>query len=929
MTTSNTSPSFSRPSGVRAAWASLPATVFYVLLAWAIVAALPVRAWNLKTQALVSMSLFGLWRYSWQILHFIRHWIYRRRMFPRLRDEAMAVENPYPKRLYIMVPSYQEEPEVSRKVFTALIREARTIPSQVHIYASVGSDEEVQFISNVIRHADIDEEIETVFMHQSEGKRVAMGHALRAIARDYNTLMSWHPDAENDVVVFMDGDTLVQPGIFQKTLPYFRSNPKVGALTTDNVGQTADTSSIFNDWYTAKFAQRNHIFHSHSLSRRVLTVTGRFSLYRADVVVDEEFIRFLEADYLDHWLFGRFRFLMGDDKSTWYYLLKNGMEMLYIPDAKAVALETRQTHFIKTSMSLMQRWYGNMLRNNWRAIRLGPKPMGFFIWWCILDQRFSTFTPLVGPISVLLLSIFDSWFYLAFYASWIILTRLVLMWFYVIEGMPMTILHIPLTLYNQWVGSLVKIFCMHSLSKQTWDKDNSTDTNETAEQEKTQRIQVQNVGDGFARGFVRLTMLSFNLGSLIILCGIISGAFMLPTMSELESYRSFFWPERLASADTSAPQGQDDTVSITTDSIQRINAAIASLPEGKTLSITLPSGGIILDEPLIVNKDHVHIQGAGTQKTRLISHLTTAQAAAAIQVGGHKGPVVGHMEGAANTGDTVVGIDNWPKDSRYVWLGAPNDDAFFDSIGDTNWRQAKPWIRQFIADVISTGQGYIVLKQGLPEAFPPGTEVRATRLVSDVSLSGFTIEQAVPGHTISDVMGVYENSFPEYEVDAIRFDWATQCRIDDVAILAAGSHALVFENSRDITADHLTIDGSWNKGKDGNGYVRFARAYDNVLENSRIANIRHLAFQWGASGNVVKNCTIETDVNFHGGYSQNNQVRHCTITPPPGHPWGKVTTMPSGGAHWAPPDGAGNVVLPNGAQEESKSMPFLLPYVIK
>jgi len=40
------------------------------------------------------------------------------------------------------------------------------------------------------------------------------------------------------------------------------------------------------------------------------------SISKTPIVVEEEFIKAVEADYLDHWLWGRFRFLSGDDKST-------------------------------------------------------------------------------------------------------------------------------------------------------------------------------------------------------------------------------------------------------------------------------------------------------------------------------------------------------------------------------------------------------------------------------------------------------------------------------------------------------------------------------------------------------------------------------------------------------------------------------------
>jgi glycosyltransferase Alg8 len=914
-----------RPGPLRAALDSLPATLFYLAFAAAIIAALPDRAWNLKTQALVAMSLFGLWRYSWQGVHLVRHWRYRRTVFPALRARAMSREDKYPRRLYVMVPSYREEFKVSQLVFAALIREAQTVPSRVLIYASVGSDEEVEFISKVINATPGGEDVEVVFMRQEQGKRVAMGHALRAIARDFNDPLSWHPDTDNDAVIFMDGDTLVEPGMFRKTLPYFRANPKLGALTTDNLGVSPAASGLFNDWYTVKFAQRNHLFHSHSLSRRVLTVTGRFSIYRASVVVNEEFIGFLEADHLDHWLFGRFRFLMGDDKSTWFYLLKEGMEMLYVPDALAVALEMRQTNFFRTSLSLMHRWYGNMLRNNWRAVRLGPRPMGFFIWWCVLDQRFSSFTPLVGPVSILLLGIFDSWFYVAFYVAWVIVTRLTMMWVYVLEGMVLRISHIPLMLYNQWIGALLKIYSMYSLSVQSWQKSGDEVQREGARQTFSedgtdggvpvspgQGQTVEGNGLGFFRNTVRAVLLTLNIFMLVAVCGVVSGAFALPGLSEYAYYTARLGDGPLPDAAIRRIEAVQSGVAAGTDqdSAAIINDIIDSVTPGQRAEIVLPPGRLMLDSPLRLNRDSITLRGAGRGVTVLVSRMDGAAGEAAVLVGGQRGEQVATLGEGARRGDKALSVAAWPEDAAYVWLGAPNDDDFLNSIGDRHWRGDQPWIRQYIARVSGGGAGYLVLARGLPVDMPPGTRVRVARMVTDVTLADFTLVQDVPGRDLAEATGVYENLAPDHAVDGIRFDWAAQCRVEDVAVIGAGRHPLVFENSVDVTARRLEIDGAWNKGKGGNGYVRFARSHGCVLADSVVRNVRHLAFQWSATGNEVRASRLSTDVNFHGGYSQDNRVIGCEIVPPQGHPWGQVTRMPEGGGAWAPPDGPGNEIVP-------------------
>ena len=135
----------------------------------------------------------------------------------------------------------------------------------------------------------------------------------------------------------MDGDSYLERGLFFKTLPIFCMDRKIGAVTTNELAYINTKSQWYKDWFNLKFGQRHILFQSHSLSRKVLTLTGRFSIFRSSIVVREDFIRMIENDILAHPLHGKFRFLMGDDKSSWFYLLKNKMgHVVYSQTASAI-----------------------------------------------------------------------------------------------------------------------------------------------------------------------------------------------------------------------------------------------------------------------------------------------------------------------------------------------------------------------------------------------------------------------------------------------------------------------------------------------------------------------------------------------------------------------------------------------------------------
>ncbi len=127
-------------------------------------------------------------------------------------------------------------------------------------------------------------------------------------------------------------------------------------------------------------------------------MTGRMSVFRANVCTDPGFIADVESDSLQHWRLGRLQVPHRDDKSSWFSLMRLGYDTFYVPDAAINTVEhPPEKSFIKASRKLMFRWYGNNLRQNSRALGLGVKPPGVFTSVVLFDQRVSMWTSLLGP----------------------------------------------------------------------------------------------------------------------------------------------------------------------------------------------------------------------------------------------------------------------------------------------------------------------------------------------------------------------------------------------------------------------------------------------------------------------------------------------------------------------------------------------------
>ncbi|MSU88830.1 glycosyltransferase [Rhodobacteraceae bacterium 2CG4] len=417
-------------------------------------------------QTIVIIGFLGAWRYSWAALNFTRAVIFRSFVYPRrkARRHRQFRQRNAPSHAYFLVTSYMVEPEVTVPVYRALFAAAARARDGATIVTSVvdGADERLirgLYNSMLADMTGVELVIDRI---AANGKRDAMARTLRIIGRKC--------PSHRDIVVFVDGDTIVPQDIVAASAPVF-TDPKVGALTTDE-GVLIERRNLFRDWFVLRFNQRQMMMCSMGLGNRVLTLTGRMSVFRGDLATDPEFIAAINGDYLDHWRLGRVRFLTGDDKSTWFWLLKNGYETAYLPDVRSWSMETQpRPTFLDSSRTLMVRWFGNMMRTNGRALRQSPRKIGFFTWWSVLDQRLSMWTTLVGPITVMLTAIFETPAIIPLYIAWVMATRYLFCaiisafcgtWF------PIT--HPPLLYFGQVAGALVKTFVFFRLDRQKWTR---------------------------------------------------------------------------------------------------------------------------------------------------------------------------------------------------------------------------------------------------------------------------------------------------------------------------------------------------------------------------------------------------------------------------------------------------------------------------
>lgn len=413
---------------------------------------------------LAGIGFLAAWRYGWGLLNYVRSMIYRRRVFPRWRKIATRYEDDLmPPRIYILMTLFRIETKISSRVIRAALEEAINCGLPVTIVASVVEMQDEFLFRTIFKSYPVPDRINLQLVRlPGTGKRAGLAQGYRAISRDMP-----HPDS---LVVVMDGDTILLPHVLRRSVPFFKMMPRLGAITTDEISEVHG-STIMKEWHAMRFVQRHILMGSVSLSRRVMTLTGRMSIFRAGIVTNPDFIAHVCQDHLDHWRLGRFKFLTGDDKSSLYWVMKQGYEQIYVPDVQVLTLEDPpSSNFFTASNQLMFRWFGNMLRTNIRILKLGPSKMPLFVWWSFADQRLSMWTTLAGPVFAVMLSLKYGLLLLAYYTVWVGFVRWVMTLILAAEGRGISWRYPFLLYYNQVYGSLLKTWVFFRLDIQSWTR---------------------------------------------------------------------------------------------------------------------------------------------------------------------------------------------------------------------------------------------------------------------------------------------------------------------------------------------------------------------------------------------------------------------------------------------------------------------------
>ena len=326
-----------------------------------------------------------------------------------------------------------------------------------------------------------------------------------------------------------------------------------------------------------------------------------------------------------------------------------------------------------------------------------------------------------------------------------------------------------------------------------------------------------------------------------------------------------------------------------------------------------PGRGLFRVQSRAVHPDYAsEYNAAAANRKDLFEGTVNAHWKAGIQV--RQGVAFAALKGA-----TVIPLDTATSSSKmatlavgkYLWVGAANSVKFYQSMNALNsayYGNIHMRAQVFVITAVDASAKTVTIDRPLEFDVPANSvsdgsasidgttyysRVMPMQIVEGVGFESFYLTQdmtnmpRLAGGTYNlnpaDAVNNYGNMCPEYEMHGIVFKWAVSSWVRGVRTFMTGSHPIVTEVAKNLQIENSTFDGSWNKGKGGNGYFRGSRVWDSLYHNNVSRNLRHFTFQWSASKNVAIGNDTDSDFNVHGGWERHNLVELNVVNIPWNH----------------------------------------------
>ncbi len=308
-----------------------------------------------------------------------------------------------------------------------------------------------------------------------------------------------------------------------------------------------------------------------------------------------------------------------------------------------------------------------------------------------------------------------------------------------------------------------------------------------------------------------------------------------------------------------------------------VNALIASAGDGATF--VLSDGLHIFDRAIVITHDNVTFRGASEAGTVIRFDFAAGSETHGIAVLEGDRVSLGMATTNIAQGQTSLTLATTAglKAGDTLYVVQQNDAAYMAANGWSNVSAADMAAHPFreahleIARIDGTT---VYFTHEIPYAMTAGAaEVYKTDLVHGLSMSDFTIDSGLGAANANN----FVNLMPAFDGLAALYAGGTSgAKLHDITILDAPSVGLEVSASLDMSVDHLTVRGAWNKGEGGNGYgLEIGETFNSSFTNLDIIDTRHavLFSGWDSeANNAIHIANTNRDVNFHGGPETGNVI---------------------------------------------------------
>lgn len=128
----------------------------------------------------------------------------------------------------------------------------------------------------------------------------------------------------------------------------------------------------------------------------------------------------------------------------------------------------------------------------------------------------------------------------------------------------------------------------------------------------------------------------------------------------------------------------------------------------------------------------------------------------------------------------------------------------------------------------------------------------------------------------------------ELKMAALVMNGVFDCRVNGITVDRPGTRGVYFENALNCEGSDINITQPWRIKREGLAYTGFERAQDCLMRNVSTYAMRHApCFNWDCSGCVFTDSTfLDSDAQWHGGWSHDNLIENTRITMRRGGPGG-------------------------------------------